>query len=68
LAINTALFHQKSSAHNQIMNAKSHLQGRMSAITHQIRMAAMALRYREVINDAACTVNKGDIDVEVKES
>jgi hypothetical protein len=31
-------------------------------------MAAMALRYCEVINDAARMVNKGDIDVEVKES
>jgi hypothetical protein len=67
-AINRVLFHEKARAHIQIMNAKWNPNGAITAIIHKNAMAAMAQTFREVIINAAPTVDKGVIDVEENES
>jgi len=67
-AINRGLFHRKAPAHIWIMNAKTNVNGAITAITHQNTPAAMALTYRKDIINAAHTVNKGVINVEENES
>ena len=63
-AINRVLFHQQAPAHIRIMNARRNAKGAITAITHQIATAEMAMRYRDVISTAATTVDRGVLDVE----
>jgi len=62
--ITRALFHQKAVADIPIMNARRNAKGAIIAITQQNAKAAIAVVYREVIINTACTVDKGVIDVE----
>jgi len=66
--INRAQFHQKAPAHIRIMNTKRNPNGPISVITHQNTTAGMALRFRDVIITAGCTVHKIVIDVEQNKS
>jgi hypothetical protein len=48
-AIKRALILQKAPAHVQIMNTHRLSRGTIKAVTHKNAMAAMALKYREII-------------------
>ena len=67
-AINRALFHQKAPAHIRIMNAKRNAKGAITAITHPNATADIALQNRDIIINAARTVDKGVVDLEENES
>jgi hypothetical protein len=68
LAINRALFHQKSPAHIWIMNAKRNTRSIITAITHPDRRAVMALVYGGIIITTTCTVDIKVIDIEENQS
>jgi len=67
-AINRALFHQPAPAHISIFNASMNAKGAITAITHQITIAAVPPQYRDIFITAARTVDKGVVDVKGNES
>jgi hypothetical protein len=64
LAINRALFYQKTPAHIRIMNAQRNGNGAITVITHVNATAEMAQQHRDIIITAARMVDKGVVDIE----
>jgi len=67
-AVNRARFQQQAPAHVRIMNSKRHAKGTITAITHHNAAPEMALLYRDIIIEAARSVDMGIIDVEGNKS
>jgi len=67
-AVNRALFQQHAPAHVRIINTRMNVKGTITALTYQNPTAEMALLFRDIIIQAARTVDKGIIDVEGNES
>jgi hypothetical protein len=65
--INRALFHQQAPPHDRIMNARRYAKRAITAVTHQISTAEMALKCCNIIIPAARTVGKGVIDAKENE-
>jgi len=67
-AVNRALFQQQAPAHVRMMNVTVNAKGTLTTITHHNAAAVMALLYRDIIIEAARSVDKGIIDVEGNKS